>query len=167
MSGRNRRMRGRGNLVIEIPMTAHAQPAVRNPVAARPWLLFAIEVVVALNAIGGAIWGLDGAKNVPREWLEGTPFDSYVVPSLILLVAVGGSMALAALALAARHRLAPELSVIAGLSLMGWIATQVVLIAPNGGVSWLQPTMFAAGLLVAALGRRLRRAEGHARGGRS
>jgi hypothetical protein len=34
----------------------------------------------------------------------------------------------------------------------------MLMIAPNGGVSWLQPTMLAAGLLVATLGWRLRRA---------
>ena len=34
-----------------------------------------------------------------------------------------------------------------------------MIIVPHGGFSWLQPTMFAAGLLVAVLGRRLRRIE--------
>lgn len=121
------------------------------------WLLVAVEVVVALNAIGGAIYGLAGAENVPREWLAGTPFSSYVVPSLILLVVVGGGMSLAAVALLARLQYAAELSVVAGLLLISWIATQVMVIVPDGGFSWLQPTMFAAGMAVAALGWRLRR----------
>ena len=142
---------------MEIAMTAHAHPAVRTSLATRRWLLFAIEVVVAVNAVGGAIWGLAGAKDVPREWLEGTPFDSYLVPSLILLIAIGGGMGAAATALLINHRFAPELSIAAGLILIGWIVVQVLMIAPNGGVSWLQPTMVAAGLLVAALGWRLRR----------
>src|SRR5690606_40846071 len=46
---------------------------------------------IALNALGGAVYGLAGAEGVPLEWLEGSPFDSYVVPSLILLLAVGGT----------------------------------------------------------------------------
>lgn len=141
---------------MEVAMTAHAHPAVRESVATRRWLLFAIEVVVAVNAVGGAIWGLAGAKDVPREWLEGTPFDSYVMPSLILFIAIGVGMGAAAIALLINHRLALELSIAAGLILIGWIVVQVLMIAPNGGVSWLQPTMLAAGGLVAALGWHLR-----------
>jgi hypothetical protein len=121
-------------------------------------LLILVELVIALNAYGGAWWGLAGAENVPHEWLEGTPFDSYVIPSLILLIAVGGGMTAAAAALLLRYRRAAEVSIAAGVVLIGWITAQVLLIGPNGGLSWLQPTMFAAGLLVAALGFRLRRA---------
>ena len=120
-------------------------------------LLVAVEAVVAVNAMGGAIYGLAGADNVPREWLDGTPFSSYAIPSLILLVAVGGGMSLAAVALLARHRFAPELSIVAGLLLIGWITTQVLIIVPDGGFSWLQPAMFAAAALVTALGWQLRR----------
>ena len=36
------------------------------------------------NAVGGGIYGLSGAPGVPVEWLEHTPFPSYVIPSLIL-----------------------------------------------------------------------------------
>ncbi len=134
-------------------------PKANRPHAARRivWLLVAAEAIVALNAIGGAIYGLAGAENVPRDWLAGTPFSSYVVPSLILLVVVGGGMSLAAVALLARHRFAPELSVAAGLFLISWITAQVIIIVPDGGFSWLQPTMFAAGMAVATLGWELRR----------
>jgi hypothetical protein len=121
------------------------------------WLLVVVEFVVAVNAVGGAVWGLAGAKNVPREWLDGTPFHSYVIPSVILFVAVGGGMTTAALALVVRHRLAPEISIAAALVLVVWITAQVLIIVPDGGFSWLQPTMFAAGLFMAVLGWRLRR----------
>ena len=120
-------------------------------------VLICVESLVALNAYGGAWWGLAGAKDVPPEFLEGTPFDSYVVPSLFLLVGVGGGMTVAAVTLLLRQRHAAELSVAAGLVLILWITAQVALIVPNGGFSWLQPTMFAAGLLVTGLGWRLRR----------
>jgi len=142
---------------MEIAMTTYIHSITPKSEAARRWPLFTIEAIVAVNAVGGAIWGLDGARNVPREWLDGTPFDSYVVPSLILLIAIGGGMGTAAVTLLAQHRPAPELSIGAGLILIGWITVQMLMIAPNGGVSWLQPTMLAAGLLVAALGWRLRR----------
>jgi hypothetical protein len=117
--------------------------------------LAALELVVLLNAIGGAWYGLAGAKNVPREWLEGSPFGSYRIPSLILLFAVGGGMAVALLALLLGHPWAPELSLAAGLVLVGWITAQVLIIVPKGGFSWLQPTMFAVGLAITALALRL------------
>lgn len=143
---------------MEIAMTTHIHSITPKSVVVRRRLLFTIEAIVAVNAFGGATWGLAGAKDVPREWLEGTPLDSYVVPSLILLIAIGGGMGAAATALLINHRRALELSIAAGLILIGWIVVQVLMIAPNGGVSWLQPTMFAAGVLVAALGWQLREA---------
>jgi hypothetical protein len=136
--------------------TAH-RVTVSSPARSTRWLLVGVEAVIAVNAVGGAIWGLSGAKNVPRQWLEGTPFDSYLIPSLVLLVGVGGGMTLAAVALLARHRFAPEITVAAGAILVGWITTQVLIIVPDGGFSWLQPIMFAAGLFIAGLGWRLRR----------
>ena len=51
----------------------------------------------ALNAFAGGYYGLSGADGVPREWLAGSPFSDYVVPSLVLFVVVGGALALAAL----------------------------------------------------------------------
>lgn len=45
----------------------------------------------ALNAAYGGYYGLSGAKGVPLEWLSGSPFRDYFIPSLILLVVVGGS----------------------------------------------------------------------------
>lgn len=136
-----------------IDLTATAQEVSRlRPAWRTRWLVVAGELVIAINAVGGAVWGLAGAKDVPREWLDGTPFHSYLIPSLILLVAVGGGMSMAALALVVRHRIAPEMTIAAALVLVAWIAAQVVIIVPDGGFSWLQPTMFAAGLLIAGLG---------------
>ena len=114
-------------------------------------LLILIELLIAANALGGSIYGLAGAKGVPREWLEGSPFDSYLFPSLTLLVAVGGGMTVAASALIVRHKRAAEISIGAGFALLGWIVQ--VLIIP---FSWLQP-VFTGGLAVIALGWRLRK----------
>jgi hypothetical protein len=119
-------------------------------------LLF-LEGVIALNAVGGAVYGLAGAEGVPREWLDGTPFRSYAIPSLILLVTVGGGMALAWSLMLVDSSWAPEAAIAAGLILVGWIVVQVGVIVPDGGFSWLQPTMLAAGLLVSWLGLRLGR----------
>ena len=39
----------------------------------------------AVNAFAEGYYGLAGAKGVPLEWLEGSPFRNYGVPSLLLL----------------------------------------------------------------------------------
>lgn len=58
-----------------------------------PRLLSALELFIAVMALGGGVWGLARGDTLPREWLEGSPFESYAMPSLILLIAVAGSMA--------------------------------------------------------------------------
>lgn len=113
------------------------------------WALLAIEVVVCANAIGGGWYGLAGARAVPQEWLEGTPFRDYRVPSLVLLVGVGGSMAAAAvLALAAWPDAGAWAGLAAGGVLLAWIVVQVALI---GYRSFLQPLMLAAALATIGL----------------
>jgi hypothetical protein len=44
--------------------------------------------VLALNAFGGGWYGMAGAEGIPLEWLQGSPFQSYFLPSLILFVVV-------------------------------------------------------------------------------
>lgn len=103
------------------------------------WLLVALLVAVGINALGGAWWGLSGAPGVPREWLDGTPFDSYVLPSLYLGAVIGGSHLLAAGFVATRRVHARTAVLVASALLASWIVAQVAMI---GFVSPLQPTMF-------------------------
>jgi len=102
----------------------------------------------ALNAFAGGYYGVCGAPGVPREWLAGSPFTDYLVPSLILLVVVGGTLALAAVMVCRRHRGARVGGAAAGVVVLLWIVVQVAII---GYVSWMQPATGAAGLLVLVL----------------
>jgi hypothetical protein len=130
--------------------TAHHIPAPSAKSARRS--LIALEAVIGLNAVGGGVYGLAGAKNVPREWLAGSPFHSYVIPSLVLLIVVGGGMAVALGWLFAGYEYAAEVSVGAGLILLAWITVETVIIP----FSWLQPTFFILGIGVVTLGYRQR-----------
>ena len=109
----------------------------------RTRVLSVLHSLVALNAVGGGIYGLTGAAGVPVEWLEKTPFSSYLIPSFILLLVVGGTQIAAGLAVAARTPRSRRVSLVAGTILLGWIVTQVALI---GYVSWLQPAVGIAAL---------------------
>ena len=120
----------------------------KGPRSAVRILLGVLLGVVALNAGAGGYYALSGAENVPVEWLDSSPFSSYTVPGLILLVLVGGSAAVGAVAVFAQARTARLAALAAGLVLLVWILVQVSII---GYVSWLQPTMAAAAITILAL----------------
>ena len=125
-------------------------PSARLPSRA----LSVLQRLVALNAFGGGAFGLAGAPGLPPEWLAGSPFSSYLVPSLVLIVAVGALHALAAVRAWQGHPRALLLGRAAGVVLLGWIVVQVAII---GYVSWLQPAMGATALIELALCHRISR----------
>lgn len=126
--------------------------------------LIALELFVALNAVAGAVYLFGGAPDWPREWLNSTPFDSWLIPGVILLVAVGGSMVAAAWTTWRRPDLTAGASLVAGLFLLSWITVETAIL---GYISWMQPATFVAALLTLALAWRLRReASDSARAGR-
>lgn len=102
----------------------------------------------ALNAFGGGWYGMSGAPLVPKEWLNGSPFRDYFIPSVILFAVVGGAFAAGAIAVFARLRMARGAALAAAVVVLVWIATQVSMI---GYVSWMQPITAGAGLLILAL----------------
>ena len=108
----------------------------------------------ALNAFGGGYYGMSGAEGVPKEWLEGTPFDDYFIPSLILFLVVGGSFLAAAIAVFADLRVARAAALIAGAVVLAWLTVETAMI---GYVSWMQPVTAIGALLVLALAWLLRR----------
>ena len=130
-----------------------------------PWLtrtralrfsLAGLLTVVALNAFGGGYYGMNGAQGVPTEWLAGSPFKDYFIPSSILFIVVGGSCLAGAIALFRNTRRAPRLALACGAVVLGWIGIQVAII---GLVSWLQHAIAIAGVLILGLAGALLRAE--------
>jgi hypothetical protein len=112
------------------------------------YLLGGLLAFGALNAFGGGYYGLSGAEGVPTEWLQGSPFVDYTIPSLILFVVVGGSLLVASVAVFVRLRIARLTAFSAGLIVLGWIVTQFAII---GYVSWMQPTTVIAGVVILTL----------------
>lgn len=102
----------------------------------------------AINAFAGGYYGLSGAKGVPVEWLDGSPFRSYFIPGLVLLTVVGGSFLTAAVAVFARFRCARPAALAAAVIVTGWLAAQVAII---GYVSWMQPTTAVAAFAIFVL----------------
>lgn len=114
------------------------------------YLLVIILVIVGLNGLAGGYYGLSGAEGVPTEWLAGNPFQTYFIPSLILIIAVAVPCLLAAYIVLTKRKSYPLYAFAAGILLLVWIIIQISII---GFVSWLQPAMFIAALLIVALSR--------------
>ena len=115
-------------------------------------LLGGVLAFSALNAIAGGYYGLSGAEGVPKQWLEGSPFNDYFIPSLVLLIVVGGAFVISAIAVFMGLRIARRAALSAGVIVLGWLAVQMAII---GYVSWMQPTTAVAGLLIIVLARSL------------
>lgn len=96
-----------------------------------------------------------GSQGVP-DVLQGTPFDSFLLPGIALLACNAVPPLVAIIGTLRRRPWATPAHVAVGVILMGWIVVQVALI---GFGSWLplQAFCFALGLLIAALGVRNRR----------
>jgi hypothetical protein len=116
--------------------------------------LVVLELFNGLMAIVGTVGLLSGAwsEGVPVEWLRGSPFTSYLVPALALLVFVGGSSFLAAMLLILRNPWGIPASLLAGGILVSFEIVEYLVI---GLTFFLQPLMFAIGVLLIALGARL------------
>ena len=117
------------------------------------YLLGILLLIVAVNAFAGGYNGMAGAEGVPLEWLDDSPFRSYLVPSLVLFFVVGGSCLFAAIAAFKGKKSARKAAIAAALVMLSWIGTQLVII---GYVSWLQPATVIAAILILMLATALR-----------
>jgi len=130
-----------------------------------------VSGLVGLNAIlpgwqlmtSGSVYGY----KLPTDWLSSYwPFADYTVAGLVLLVVIGAGGVAVAIASALSARLAPVLSLIGGLVLVGWIAFELVFLTQTMVMTWI---ILGAGLVLIALAapdwlaRLSRRDEGPAR----
>lgn len=126
------------------------------------WLLVVLLLVQAVGAIAGGIALVAGPHGeimkMPVSDLEGSPFDSFLVPGLILLVVLGLVPLAAAVGLWRRTPWAWWTAGMVGCGLVIWIVVQMTII----DFSWLQVAYLAMGLAIVAacLPRSVRRYAG-------
>jgi hypothetical protein len=112
---------------------------VQRPVFA--WIGVVLEIFTALGAIPvGLIFLQDPtgqSMQLPRGWIEATPFGNYFVPGLYLLFVNGFAMlALAGLSVR-RHWLAPWLTGTLGVGLIIWILVEIVTLPETMILTWI------------------------------
>ncbi|HEY8914107.1 hypothetical protein [Lacisediminihabitans sp.] len=111
-------------------------------------LLLVGFVNLVSSVAGGAGVLVTNGLGMPMSWLDGTPFDSYLWPGVILLAVVGGAQALAVLLQLRRSRFAYAAAAVAGFGMIIWIYVEVTI---RPFFHWLQPTFFATGTVQVAL----------------
>jgi hypothetical protein len=115
-------------------------------------LLTLMVAFLAVTAVAGGIGLLTGSMAPGSEMLAGSPFSSYLIPGLALLVLVGGSAVVATFMLLARHPFSVAAAAIAGVMIIGFELVEVLVIgSPAGVVRNLQIFYFGLGLLITLL----------------
>jgi hypothetical protein len=112
-----------------------------------------LELLVACTAAGGAVALMTTGGGMSDRLVSRVPLHSWVLAGLALLVVVGGSQLVGAMALLAKRPYARRASYAAGGVLSGWIVAQILILRTFQPV--LQPTMFAVGCLIVVLTYRL------------
>jgi len=114
-------------------------------------LLIALTGFLAITAAGGGAALVLGFNCPPVALLAGTPFTSYVIPGLCLLVLVGG-LALAALAAVLQsRRQAPYVTMAVGFAILIFEFVEILAIgSPKGIARTLQLLYVTVGLAILA-----------------
>jgi hypothetical protein len=123
----------------------------------RRWVIEVILAILGIQAFYGGIQLIRDAFGLPDDWLDALPFDSWVIPG-ILLMALIGIPAFGLLGMyVAGNRLSDPLTLAFGCGVMLWIVVQVFFIP----FFFLQPLVFVLGLSLALLAwSRMREASG-------
>ena len=108
---------------------------------------------IGLGAVGGGL-GLilkpSGANlGIPLELLKNSPFSTYLVPGIVLLMVNGLGSLVGAAASFTRYRYAGETAMALGVFLVAWIILQVYWIA---AFHWIHALYLGLGLLELVLG---------------
>jgi len=151
---------------VEIPLRTYAviggssnplrTKTIECPLASRHFARLAVglEVFLGFGALfgGGAlILAPDGhLLGMPVKLLAGSPFPSFLVPGIILFGLIGVAPLMAAAITLRRQELAPLAPVAVGLTLIGWVAVEMVVLAGLGSLAW---TLYLVlGASIAAIG---------------
>jgi hypothetical protein len=117
-------------------------------------LAIALEIFLSLGALFGGgqfILAPDGhLLGMTVKSLSATPFPSFLIPGILLFTFVGVGPLVAAALTIRRHALAPMAAVAVGLTLLGWVTVEMVMLA--GFVSLLWAFYVALGTAIGALG---------------
>ena len=117
--------------------------------------LAVLEILTGLSAFAGGVAFIaapDGSiLGMSTDALEGSPFNDFLVPGLVLFFGVGGSMLLGGIAVLRGWDLAYPASFAAGAIVIGWITIQVFIINEVNFLHYVYWTVGAVTMLLATV----------------
>jgi len=116
------------------------------------YFLCILQLFIGLTAVAGGyrlVSNPNGIPEFPLEWLSNSPFNTYFIPGLILLMIIGCGSTLTGLISFFRRAYSGFISVLSGASLIIYIGVEVWFI---GIRNFLQPLYFILGIIVLILG---------------
>ena len=112
-----------------------------------------LQFLIGLGAVGGGLALVlepsGSILEIPLELLKSTPFSTYLVPGIVLLIVNGLGSLVGAAASFTRHRNTGKTAMALGVFLVAWIMLQVYWFA---GFHWLHALYLGLGLLEFVLG---------------
>ena len=115
-------------------------------------LLIALNAFLAVTAVVGGIGLLTGSIPLPLALLQGSPFSTYTIPGLTLLVIVGGSALVATGLMLRRHAFGTLVSILTGVMIMCFEMVEVLVIGSEPGLMRnLQVFYFVLGVVIVLL----------------
>lgn len=101
----------------------------------RPVSLYVLMAALLFQGMSGVVGGLGlvtdptgRAVGLPISWLQGSPFNDYLVPGLILLLGLGVFPLFVLYGLWARYAWAWIAALVVGLALIVWIGAEILII---------------------------------------
>ena len=123
--------------------------------------IIVLNAFLAVTAIAGGVGLLTGINAPPVDMLSNSPFSSYALPGLALLVLVGGTASFAAVMLIRGHRHGVNAAFTAGFAIVIFETAEVAVVgSPEGIARNLQAFYFAVGFLIVGLAWRAKSLEG-------
>jgi hypothetical protein len=123
-----------------LQLRSSLQESTPRPLPGIARLVVVLEIFLGLGALfgGGAfILAPDGhLLGMPTSLLAGSPFPSFLVPGIVLFTFVGIAPLMAAAMTVRRQTFAPIAAIAVGLTLIGWVSVEMVVLAGVGSLAW-------------------------------
>lgn len=127
----------------------------RKPLSRLAKAALGLEVFLGLGALGGGGALIVGSRGeiipLPLSALNGSPFETYLVPGMILFSVLGLGPLVAALLVWLQHPLALIVTLGVGVALLIWLAVEIVIVGYTNDPP-LQPLYLLLGAAITGVG---------------
>jgi len=119
-------------------------------------LLLFVGIGAAVAGIGLVFKPNGSMLGMSVELLEDSPFQSFLIPGIILFLVNGLGSFFGAFLSFKSHHLSGIVTIVLGFAMIIWISAQVYWI---GWINWMQPFFFLVGIIEVILGAIVRKGE--------